>query len=362
MRVLGIMNGTSGDGIDYVLADISFKKKLSIRFLQHVQKPFEKSFHERTKRIVTNQATTYEIGEYHHDLGRIYAKHFSEIRWKQKPELIGMHGQTVYHRGGHATLQLGEPSHLAMAADKPVIFNFRASDIAAGGEGAPLAPILHKVLLSDFKDPVAFHNLGGISNLTFCYKKHWLAFDTGPASTLMDIWIQHTTKGKSLYDDQGKQAAKGLPHLESLQKMLTHPFFKKAAPKSCGREEFNLEFIRAYSEKKFHKLSINDQLATLTELSALSIFDAYKKSCPTMPKQIFFSGGGLQNHFLMQRLKLYFGNSVVKSSEDLGWPAQAIEGGAFALLAYLRVYEQPLDLSTITGGKKASLLGQMCEV
>ncbi|MBY0383704.1 anhydro-N-acetylmuramic acid kinase, partial [bacterium] len=113
---------------------------------------------------------------------------------------------------------------------------------------------------------------------------------------------------------------------------------------------------------KFHKLSLYDQLATLTELSAISIFEAYKNFCPQMPEQIYFSGGGLKNNFLMQRLKLYLGSEVVKSSDDLGWPSQAIEGAAFALLAYLRVYEQPLDLTSITGGKKSSLLGQMCEV
>jgi anhydro-N-acetylmuramic acid kinase len=362
MNVLGIMNGTSGDGVDYVLAHITFKKKLSIQYLQHVHKPFDKAFHEKTKRIVTNLATTYEVGEYHHELGRLYAKHFAEIRWSKKPQLIGLHGQTVYHRGGHATFQLGEPSYLAMTANQPVIFNFRASDIAAGGQGAPLAPILHKVLLSDFKSPVAFHNLGGISNLTYCYKKHWLAFDTGPASTLLDIWIQNKTKGKKLFDDHGKIAAMGLPHPESLKKLMSHSFFKKTAPKSCGREEFNLDFIHAHVERKFHKLSLEDQMATLTELSAITIFDAYKKACPQIPEAIYFSGGGLQNHFLMQRLKIYFGAHRVKSSEELGWPSQAIEGGAFALLAYLRVYEQPLDLSTITGGRKATLLGQMCEV
>jgi anhydro-N-acetylmuramic acid kinase len=360
MRVLGIMNGTSGDGVDYVVADISFKKSWSVRFLQHEQKPFDKSFHEKTKRVITNVATTYEVGEYHHELGRLYAKHFAEIRWKHKPELIGLHGQTVYHRGGHATLQLGEPSYLLQQSKLPVVFNFRASDVAVGGQGAPLAPILHKVLLSPFKHPVSFHNLGGISNLTFCHKKTWLAFDTGPANTLMDIWIQHKTQAKTLFDDGGALAAKGLPHMESVEKMLADSYFKKAAPKSCGREEFNLNFIHSHIEKKFHKLKLEDQLATLTEVSALSIFEAYKKFCPVMPQQIYFSGGGLKNHFLMQRLKIYFGSAVVKSSEDLNWPAQAIEGGAFALMAYMRLKKVTVDLTSITGGSKSSLLGQLC--
>ncbi len=360
MKVLGIMNGTSGDGVDYVVADLSFKKTWSVRFLQHEHKAFDKSFHEKTKRLITNVATTYEVGEFHHELGRLYAKHFSEIRWKHKPELIGLHGQTVYHRGGSATFQLGEPSYLSHQAKLPVIFNFRASDVAVGGQGAPLAPVLHKVLLSQFKEPVSFHNLGGISNLTFCHKKTWLAFDTGPANTLMDIWIQHKSQSKSLFDDSGTLASKGLPQLETVEKMIANAYFKKASPKSCGREEFNLHFIQSHIDKKFPKLKIEDQLATLTEVSAASIYQAYKKFCPTMPKHIYFSGGGLQNKFFMQRLKLYFGSDVVKSSEDLGWPSQAIEGGAFALLAYMRAKELRVDLRTITGGDKSSLLGQIC--
>ncbi len=360
MKVLGIMNGTSGDGVDYVVAEIAFKKTWSVQFLQHEYKAFDKAFHEKTKRLITNIATTYEIGEFHHELGRLYAKHFSEIRWAYKPLLIGLHGQTVYHRGGHATLQLGEPSYLAQQAKLPVVFNFRASDVAAGGQGAPLAPVLHRVLLSHFKKPVSFHNLGGISNLTFCHKKTWLAFDTGPANTLMDVWIQHKTQSKALFDDSGTLASKGLPHIESVEKMIANKYFKKAAPKSCGREEFNLHFIQSHVDKKFLKLSLEDQLASLTEVSAHSIFEAYKKFCPQMPEQIYFSGGGLQNKFLMQRLKLYFGSEVVKSSEDLNWPSQAIEGGAFALLAYMRAKDMRVDLRTITGGQKDSLLGQLC--
>ncbi len=362
MIVLGIMNGTSGDGVDYVLSQIDIKKKTTLRFLQHVHKPFDADFHERTKKILLNQTTTYGVGEYHYELGRMYAEHFAKIKFVKKPQLIGMHGQTVYHRGQHATLQLGEPSFLAQQARVPVIFNFRARDIAAGGHGAPLAPVFHRVLLSEFKKPVAFHNLGGISNLTYYDKKKWLAFDTGPASTLIDTWIQHKTNGQKLFDDRGAEAARGLPHIDSLKKMLAFEYFEKKAPKSCGREEFNLDFIHAHIERKFHKLPLADQLATLTELSAQTIFAAYQKFCPSMPAAIYFSGGGLHNDFLMQRLKIHLGAERVLSSEDLGWPTQAIEGGAFALLAFLRWQKKSIDLSTITGGNTKSLLGQICEV
>jgi anhydro-N-acetylmuramic acid kinase len=364
MIILGIMNGTSGDGIDYVWVDLHFDKKLSVKFLKHLHRPFSKSMHESIKKAALNQLLTYDLGELHHELGRQYARDYAsfKVSAKLKPHIIGLHGQTVFHHGGVATLQIGEPSYLAQAAHCPVIFNFRAADIVTGGQGAPLAPVFHKVLLSDLsKNPVAFHNLGGISNVTYCHKDRLLAFDTGPACTLMDSWMQLKSKEAQKFDKDGKGAARGLPHLDSLKKFMGHPYFAKKPPKSCGREEFNLDFIKERADKRFFRLSLEDQLATLTEFTAQSIFSTYEKWLPEMPETIFFSGGGSKNKFLMQRLKIYFKDSSVQTSEDLGWPSEAIEGGAFAVLAYLRLYEQHLDLKNITGGKRPVLLGQICE-
>jgi anhydro-N-acetylmuramic acid kinase len=363
MIVLGIMSGTSVDGIDYVWSQISGTKgNISAKFLKHEHRSFSPDLRERLILALKDKSTTHELGLLQHDLGREYAKHYSQLKAPGKTALIGLHGQTVFHKGCIASWQIGEPSYLAKQAKVPVIFNFRAADIAFGGEGAPLAPVFHQTLLKKFSHkPVAFHNLGGISNLTYCYKKSLIAFDTGPASTLMDVWIQEKTKGKKQYDDNGRLAAAGLPHLLTYKKMLSAPYFKKVAPKSCGREEFNLEFIKKNADNTFMALSLEDQLNTLTELTAASIYQAYQ-ALPAMPEKIFFAGGGTGNGFLMRRLKIYFSKTEVLNSTDLGWPASAIEGGAFALLAYLRWKKMTCDLKSVTGGSSSTLLGQICEL
>jgi anhydro-N-acetylmuramic acid kinase len=177
----------------------------------------------------------------------------------------------------------------------------------------------------------------------------------------MDSWVQLKSKNEMLYDKDGVLASRGLPQLETLKKFMNHPFLGKKPPKSCGREEFNLDFIKNTADRRFFRLSLEDQLATLTEFTAQSVYEAYENWLPKMPEKIFFSGGGSKNRFLMKRLKINFKNSAVHTSEELGWPSEAIEGGAFAVLAYLRLYEQHLDLKNITGGNKPALLGQICE-
>jgi len=364
MIVLGIMNGTSGDGIDYVWTDIHFDKKLQVKFLKHVSRPFSPALRAAIKKAVLNEAGTYDVGELHHALGRQYADDYAGFRMagKMKPHIIGLHGQTVYHSGGKATFQIGEPSYLAQTAHAPVIFNFRAADVAMGGQGAPLAPVFHKVLLGEFADkPASFHNLGGISNVTYVYKNKILAFDTGPSCTLIDTWLQYKSNNRQQYDKDGKIAARGVAHGPSVNAFMEHPFLAKKAPKSCGREEFNLKFIKAYADKKFSRLSLEDQLATLTEFTASHIADAYRRLLPETPVKMFCSGGGANNKYLLQRLKIHLPKTEVLTSEDLGWPTSAIEGGAFAVLAYLRLYEQPLDLKSITGSSLPVMLGQICE-
>lgn len=364
MIVLGIMNGTSVDGIDYVWADITESgKNINVKFLKQEHKAFTLSVREQIQLAITNKLPTHDLGQLHHDLGREYAKHYAQFKSAPKAKLIGLHGQTVFHKGKIASLQIGEPSHLAKASKLPVIFNFRAADIASGGEGAPLAPLFHQVLLKKFSNkPVAFHNLGGISNLTYCYKNQLIAFDTGPASTLMDSWLQLKTKGEKTYDTDGKIAERGLPHLPTLKKMLDTPYLRMAPPKSCGREEFNLDFIKANADRKFSSISLEDQMSTLTEFTATSIYQAYETHLPTLPEKIFFAGGGTHNPFLMKRLKIHFKKTEVLTSMDLGWPASAIEGGAFALLAYLRLKNKACNLKPVTGGSSSAMLGQICEL
>jgi anhydro-N-acetylmuramic acid kinase len=358
------MNGTSVDGIDYVWSKISgTKTNISAQFLKHEHKSFTPALRERILLAIGDKLSTHELGLLQHDLGREYARHYGQLKSPGKTELIGLHGQTIFHKGKVATWQIGEPSYLAKQSKLPVIFNFRAADVAFGGEGAPLAPVFHQILLKKYSaKPVAFHNLGGISNLTYSHKKTLIAFDTGPASTLMDVWIQNKTKGQKQFDADGDLASAGLVHLPTFKNMMAMDYFKKAAPKSCGREEFNLDFITKKADRKFKSLSLEDQMCTLTELTAASIHQAYAQLLPAMPEKIFFSGGGTENGFLMRRLKIYFSKTEVLTSLDLGWPASAIEGGAFAMLAYLRLMKIPCDLKSVTGGSSSALLGQICEI
>lgn len=358
MIVLGIMNGTSVDGIDYVWVQ---KNKTGWKLLDQKHRPFPKKIRESLVRATLDQCSSHELGRVHYDLGRLYCTHLKKMDSKllKKTKLIGLHGQTVFHQGKVATLQIGEPSFMSAQFKVPVVHQFRNMNVALKGEGAPFAPIFHKELLKGHGLPVAFHNLGGISNLSYFSKKISMALDTGPANVLMDLWLQK--KKKILFDKNGSLASKGLAHGGIIQKMKKHPYFAKKGLKSCGREEFNLDYVKRYAGPAFNKLTLPDQIATLCELSALTLFESYQKNFKELPKTIYFSGGGTKNPYFMKRLKIYFSShSQVKTSEDLGWPASSIEGATFAYLAYERFHKRKVDMKFCTGAPK-SLLGQIVE-
>lgn len=362
MVILGIMSGTSADGVDYVWINLETRKELKISFLHQEHRAIPKPIKKKIEAAIANELTTYDLSLLHYDIGRMYAQHFRSFgKWKKRTQLIGMHGQTIFHEGRVATWQIGEPTFLSLEAQAPVIFNFRAGDVALGGHGAPLAPIFHKALLGSPKTPKGFHNLGGISNITYVAGNDIRAFDTGPANTLMDSWITCRTRGKYKMDRDGKVAAGGLPHLPSLKKLLRTPYLMAKPPKSTGRELYNLPFLHKYLPKEFFKLSLEDQMSTLADFTVLSIRDAYDNFLPQPMESVYFSGGGTKNSHLMKRLRMLIPKIRVNTSTDLGWPESAIEGATFALLAFLRVHEQKIQLHSITGNKQPTLLGQICE-
>ncbi len=361
MIILGVMSGTSADGVDYVWINLELNEGLEIQFLHQEHRTIPKPLKAKIEAAINNKLTTYDLSLLNYEVGRMYASHFRTFKiWKKKTQLIGLHGQTIFHEGRIATWQIGEPTFLSLEAQTPVIFNFRAGDVALSGHGAPLAPIFHKALLGSPASPTGFQNLGGIGNITYVSGDDIRAFDTGPANTLLDVWITHKTNGKKVFDKDGATAAKGLPHLATLKKLLNTTFLKMAPPKSTGRELYNLEFIKKNVPKEFLRLSLEDQLATLTDFTALSIRDAYEKHLPRAMKNVYCAGGGTQNTFLMKRLRMVMPKIKIGTSADLGWPESAIEGATFALLAYLRVQEQKIRLDNITGNKTPALLGQIC--
>lgn len=356
------MNGTSLDGADFVLIEIN-KKDLSCRHLLTSSFGFPKKLKARLALAATHKVYVDELSLLHHDLGRYYADCFKKLSDEFKEVLlIGLHGQTVFHRGGVATLQIGEPSYLSAESGAIVISDFRAADIALGGQGAPIATFFHVGVFGRDGETVSIHNLGGISNLSLIKNRELKqGFDTGPANMLLDMAIKIHTKDKKQFDSGGKLARRGEVDSNLVAKMLMHPFFKKKPPKSCGREEFGEIFYRKF-RKDLIKLSISDRLATLTDFVAQSISRAYKNHCEEMPKEIIFCGGGAKNSFLLEKIKQYLPDVIIKTTAEYGWPVESVEGAAFAYLAAARGLSLNSNLPASTGAKRATSLGKITRV
>lgn len=360
LKVLGIMNGTSLDGIDFVLVQV-FKKNLQCKFLKMKSFLFNKNLKNELASAAAHELKVDRLALLHHELGRYYAACFKKLGFGSV-DLIGLHGQTVFHKGGIASLQIGEPSYLSMVANCPVISDFRAADIAVNGQGAPIATFFHEIIFGKTKKKLSVHNLGGISNLTLINNGRVVqGFDTGPANMLIDLEIQRSSKGRLAFDKNGAKAKTGIISAGLVTKMLKHPYFKKKAPKSCGREEFGISFLKKFSPE-LKKLSLNDRLATLTEFVADSIAHAYQNHTLFMPSEIIFCGGGVENKFLMESIQRKLPNVKISFVSDYGWPSKSIEGAAFAVLAAAKAWDIPSNLPQSTGAHKKVSLGKITAI
>jgi anhydro-N-acetylmuramic acid kinase len=360
--VLGIMSGTSIDGVDYALCEIA-GRSVALREFWSARFParLQKALHAAAR----GELASHQLAQAHHDLGRFYAAH-AVRSGGGRPELAGLHGQTIFHNPSAknpATLQLGEPAYLAARLRTSVISNFRAADIAAGGQGAPLATIFHEFVFARRGEHVCVNNLGGISNVTSLdWRKgprpRVMAFDTGPANVLIDLAMRFFTGGKLSMDKDGRWAARGKPDEEILRRWLKHDYFRAKPPKSTGRELFGETFFNvAMQDMKGRKKF--DCLATLTEFTARSLALNYRLHLPGVPTRLVLAGGGAANISLVAAIARQFDSKAqVQTSEAWGWPAEAIEPAAFALLADLRIRGVPGNLPETTGAKKAAFLGQ----
>jgi anhydro-N-acetylmuramic acid kinase len=373
MRVLGIMSGTSIDGVDYALCEVTARRSLappSIKLIQLWSRSFPRELQRRLHAAAANECRTHELAQLHHDLGRLYAKQAKQLN--ARAELIGVHGQTVFHnpnRRAPATLQIGEPAYLAEELRVPVVSNFRAADIAAGGQGAPLATLFHKIVFAKRGQHVAVNNLGGISNVTSLdwrrgREPNIVAFDTGPANVLIDLAMREFTCGKQTCDRNGAWAKRGKPNPRLLGRWLGHTFFAQLPPKSTGREMFGEKFWRDEQPHiRAQRLSKFDVIATLTEFTSQSLALGYRKPLRLVPDSVVLCGGGARNPVLAKSIteSLRVLNPAVKvcTSEKLGWPVSAIEPAAFALLAWYRWNRLPATLPATTGAKRAVLPGQL---
>lgn len=357
MKILGIMSGTSVDGVDYVLCKQNAKTH-TLEFQDQAFVVFPAKLKENILKAAANELDFWAVAQLHYDLGEFYSENLKKIKSKKKWtfDLIGLHGQTVFHAPQKSTMQIGEASFLKKDFNVPVVSQFRNIDIALKGQGAPFAPFFHKELMKKEKRIWAFQNLGGIGNVTSLQKGKLIAFDTGPSNLLIDEYVQNLFH--KAYDKNGEIAFRGLPHEKILKELLKHSYFKLKPPKSAGRENFSVKALKTQLQT-LSELSAEDQITTLTEFTVRSIVDQYKKFLKKVPEIIILSGGGAKNLYIKKRLQFYFSESTVFTSEEYcGWPVNAIEGGAFAWMALARMNNVKIkDLTSVTGAKTESLLG-----
>lgn len=356
---LGLMSGTSVDALDIALCSFSS----SIKIIHAGESRFNADLRRRIHHFCGNQHISLDellllerdytefcalavnrfLEDYPHAVGHIRA--------------IGFHGQTLRHLPEQGcTLQMGNPSLLAELTGIDVIADFRRRDMAAGGQGAPLVPAFHHYLTQDLKRPLALLNLGGIANLSILgIDNSVLGFDTGPANTLMDQWYAKHHQGT--YDHDGAWAATGEVNFALLAHLLKEPYFQRKAPKSTGRELFNLSWLEQHL-KGFESLIGEDVQRTLLELTAVSVTDALVRT-GIEPQRLILCGGGANNRILCQRLEEHLHSTQVLRSDTLGWSADYLEAAAFAWLAAAFIKRTPANLPEVTGARGLRVLGAL---
>ena len=369
-RYIGLMSGTSLDGVDGVIYDFSSEfPKVTAKVTSFSSAPFTPEL--RAELLALNSAGDNELHRAAlaaNALTRVYAQVVSQLLTQSnlKPadiRAVGAHGQTVRHRPGEFdstgyTLQLNNPALLAELTQIDVVADFRSRDVAAGGQGAPLVPAFHQDVFARQGEAVAVLNIGGISNLSVLGKDEpVLGFDCGPGNALMDYWC-HLHTGQ-FFDVDGSWAASGMVSDAFLNQLMTEPFIDKKPPKSTGRDLFNPAWLQQYMHG-FKNLAPVDVQATLTEFTALACaknandFASFHKN---HSKTMIVCGGGALNAHLMRRLQAAFPNWTVAGSEALGLPPLQVEAAAFAWLARKAVRRETASFKGVTGAQGSRILG-----
>ena len=349
MRVAGVMSGTSLDGIDVAIVEISGRRVATIGFQST---PYSEEVRRAILAVSNTTTTTGEISRLNFALGELYARVVRRACRRYGPvELIGCHGQTIYHEGGASTFQIGEAAVIAERTGVPVVSDFRTRDIAAGGEGAPLVPFVDGLLFGKSRRTRIALNIGGIANITVL--PAGIAFDTGPGNMVIDGLAREYTGGRQNFDRGGRIAARGTLNRALLELLLADPYYRMKPPKSAGREQYGAEFVLRLKQTG---LPLADLIATATVLTAASIAMA---AAPFAPEEMIVSGGGAHNPQIMAHLAGFLPGVAMAKSGDYGIDGDAKEAIAFAILAYQTWRRKPGNLPSATGARRPVILGKL---
>jgi anhydro-N-acetylmuramic acid kinase len=362
MLAIGLMSGTSLDAIDTALVEIRPRVDgycVDLRRFEMI--PFEPDLSETLRaELPPNSGSVAEVARLHSALGRAYARAAKAVAASDEIAFVASHGQTLWHDGdAHVTLQVGDAFAIREAVNATVCYDFRSADCAAGGHGAPLVAWVDALLFgSPDEDRVAL-NLGGIANVTFlgagAPAHEAVAFDTGPASMLLDRFVSERTAGRRQFDADGALAAAGRADDALVAAMLRNEYFSASPPKTTGRERFGAHFLTEFGDA-LAKLSTQDGAATLTELTATSIAQAIQRA-GFAGARVIVSGGGARNRTLVTRLAARLGTARVEPSDAMGLSVDAKEAIAFAVLGYETLRGRAANVPAATGASRRVVLG-----
>jgi anhydro-N-acetylmuramic acid kinase len=377
MRVAGLMSGTSLDGIDVAITDITgagWNKRISVAVWRTV--PYPRRVREAILAVSNREAHVGTIARLGFLLGELYASALLETCRKagippQSLDLAGCHGQTIFHDGSGtrflgrriaSTLQIGEAAVIAERLGKPVVADFRPRDLAAGGKGAPLVPYVDYLLFRHRRRGRVALNIGGIANITAippgAGPDEVIAFDTGPGNMVIDALVARFSRGRLRFDAGGRIAARGRLDPALLAALLEDRYFARRPPKTAGREQFGAEFTERLVASG---LALEDLIATATAFTAAAVglgIDRFVR--PRMPvDELIVSGGGVHNACLMAYLAAFVPETRLLTSADFGIDPDAKEAIAFAVLAYETWRRRPGNLPSATGARRAVVLGKI---
>ncbi len=380
--VIGLMSGTSVDGIDAALVEIEgYALATKVRQIGFVNIPFEDDVRQRILQIASGDfGGSIEISRMHMLLGQLYLDAVMGLCEKcdislGSIDLIGSHGQTVYHqpqpqeylgRQIATTLQIGDVSILCECIGVPVVSDFRVRDMAARGQGAPLVPYTEYLLYREDDMDVALQNIGGMGNITYipasCQMQDLIAFDTGPGNVLIDAAVSRITNGSLRFDEGGKMAASGRVNEGLLAWLLDDEYLMLSPPKTTGREKYDIHYQNSIY-KKADELGVSDidTLATLTRYTAETICYAIRHHLPRLPERLVLGGGGSYNETLLAHIRSLLPSVSVLRGEDLGYSSDAKEAVAFAILANEAVHSQTNNAPSATGATHPVVMGKISQ-